>query len=111
MAKAPLPDIFPGEFFVLRWDRDRETFVVELDDEAHSSYDLGPEPLVVAELFRRRGLTKQLREQTVDLAREFGMAQCIPAQERVLQILPREAQKPPTLSFEEPEHAWIPSLY
>lgn len=111
MAKAPLPEIFPGKFFVLVWNRDREAFSLELDDGAHSSYDLGHEPLGVVAQLKLRGFNKWFREQAVDVAREFGIAQCIPGENRVLPILPRSAPPPVLKFYEEPTHAWIPSLY
>lgn len=110
MPKAPLPNIFPGEFFLLRWRRDLETFVVELDDETHNSYDLGSEPMGVVELLRRRGFEKQFREQAVDMAREFGAAQCIPAQKRVLPIIPRRALTPDVFAEEGQPDVWIPHI-
>lgn len=110
MPKAPLPSILPGAFFLLRWRRDIETFVVELDDETHSSYDLGPEPVRVAEELRRRGLPKQFREQAVDLAREFGAAQCIPSQERVLALIPRRVPTPDVFAQEGQSDGWIGRL-
>ena len=106
MPRAPLPAEFPGEFFVLLWDRDRASFVVELDDETHSSYDLGQDPVVVVELLRLRGFNKQFRERSVDIAREFGVAQCIPAQDRVLPIIPRGLKAALPLDFSEPANAW-----
>lgn len=111
MPKAPLPRILPGEFFLLRWQRDIETFIVELDDESHNSYDLGPEPLVVVDQLRMRGFEKQFREQAVDIAREFGAAQCIPAQQRVLPIIPRSAPAPDVFAEEGQHDGWVnPSL-
>jgi len=111
MPQVPIPSVFPGDFFVLSWDRDRETFLLELDDDAESSFDLGTDPARVVLLLRLRGFEKDFRETAVDYAREFGVAQCIPAQQRVIQIIPREA-KQPALKFpdEEPENDWYPGL-
>lgn len=111
MAKAPLPRLFPGDFFLLQWKRDIETFVVELDDETHSSYDLGPEPMMVVHELRLRGFEKQFREQAVDMAREFGVAQCIPAQQRVLPIIPRRAPAPDVFAQEGQDDDRLPRLY
>ena len=114
MARAPLPQTFPGEFFVLTWDRDRESFVLYVDDESESSYDLGHEPMQVVNDLQLRGFNKHFRETAVDYAREFGMAQCIPSEGRVVQILPRDAAKAPRLQFPDEErqhHDWLPSLY
>lgn len=110
MPKAPLPSVFPGDFFLLRWRRDVETFVVELDDGPHSSYDLGADPPGVVEELRRRGFDQQFREQAVDMAREFGAAQCIPAQRRVLPIIPRRAVVPDVFAQEGQSDA-SPYLY
>lgn len=108
MSKAPLPSQIPGDFFVLIWNRDAETFRIELDDAHHSSYDLGGNPAQVARLLYLRGFKKAFREHAVDIAREFGMAQCIPSQERVIAIISRRA---PAVQFtheeeQEPTRGW-----
>jgi hypothetical protein len=114
--EAPIPTVFPGEFFLLRWDRDRERFFLELDDESGASYDLGSDPLHVVSLLRLRGYERFSREDAVDRAREFGMCQCIPepgggaeVKLRLVQILPRTPTLPP-LFPETPAHAWFPGL-
>lgn len=101
--KAPLPSVLPGEFFVLVWNRDAETFRIELDDAHHSSYDLGGDPQKVNDLLHLRGFEKAFREQAVDIAREFGMSQCIPSQRRVLPIIPRRVPRVPFTYGEEQE--------
>ena len=118
--EAPIPQVFPGEFFLLRWDRDRERFFLELDDESGASYDLGADPLHVVFLLRMRGYERYTREEAVDRAREFGMCQCIPEPPergtterklRLIQILPRKPKTPPLFPPEdEPAHDWLPGL-
>lgn len=110
MAKAPLPDVLPGAFFVVVWNRDAERFSIEVDDESHSSYDLGPDPVAVVKALRLRGFEETFREQAVNLAREFGMTQCIPATERVLPIHSRVAVTP-ALEFEESPDAYARGPY
>lgn len=110
MPRAPLPTILPGDFFLLRWRRDVETFIVEVDDATHSSYDLGPDPMMVVEHLRCRGFEKQFREQAVDVAREFGAAQCIPASQRVLPIFNRTARVPDVFEQEGDDNGWRATL-
>lgn len=110
MAKAPLPEHIPGAFFVLRWRRDIETFVVELDDATHSSYDLGADPMTVVGLLRLRGFQKKFREQAVDIAREFGAAQCIPAGERVLPLFRRKVPVVDVFAQEGQDGDWLARL-
>lgn len=110
MPKVPVPLAFPGDFFVLTWDREGETFILETDDDAESSYDLGSDPLEVVELLRLRGCRKRFRESAVDYAREFGAAQGIPSENRVVQILPRDVPKPVLKFYEEQQHEWYPGL-
>lgn len=112
MANKPLPTEFPGDFFVLTWDRDAEVFVLELDDEDNSSFEVGHEPWAVVTLLRLRGYAKDLRELAVDYAREFGCAQVIPDQNRVIQHPPRPKQSA-SLDWsgeKQDSHDWIPSL-
>lgn len=111
--KAKLPHEFPGDFFVLRWDRDRGAFVLHLDDEHRSSHDLGSDIPTILSLLELRGFTKFMRETAVDYAREFGAAQCIPSTGRVIQILPRTPKTRPHLKFRDDDqhnhHEWHPA--
>lgn len=113
--EAPIPDAFPGEFFVLRWDRDVERFFLELDEPGAASYDLGSDPLHVTRLLGLRGYERRTRDDAVDRAREFGACQCIPDRRgpdgvtlRLIQILPRSVPTPPL--FQEKEHGWFPGF-
>jgi hypothetical protein len=110
MPKAPIPNVFPGDFFLLTWRRDTESFLLELDDETHSSYDLGSDPIGVVQMLRLRGFEKKFREEAVDLSREFGIAQCIPAQRRVLPVIPRTVPKPDIFAEEGTTDDWYPNL-
>lgn len=114
--EAPIPHVFPGDFFLLRWDRDRERFFLELDDENATTYDLGSDPLHVVSLLRIRGYERFTREDAVDRTREFGMCQCIPEPDgsaevklRLVQILPRKPRTP-ALFPETPDHGWFPGF-
>ena len=100
MPRAPLPDALPGEFYVLEWDRDGERFVIYVDDEENSSYDLGGEVQDAMAAFRRWGL-KDIGDRSIDMAREFGIVQAIPSQGRTLAIFDRDANNKRTVKFEE----------
>jgi len=87
VAKAPLPDTIPGDFFLLTYDRDGEQFTLYVDDAGRSSYNLGSDIPTVMRYFCRIGF-KILGDQAIDLAKEFGAAQVIPADERVIRVRP-----------------------
>jgi hypothetical protein len=90
MARAPLPSSIPiSTFFVLQWEPNAEEFVIHLDDDKRSSHRLGSySPQVVRQL-TWWGLEKMLAARVVDAAREFRAVQVIPAQSRVINLIPR----------------------
>lgn len=102
-GRAPVPVVLPGEFFVLEYSRDAVAFCLHVDDEDHSTYDLGDETAEIQMLFRTRTnavnggpLQPEQIDRTIDIARELGMAQYIPTrgelvEDRVLSIVPRDA--------------------
>lgn len=103
---VPLPENFPGAFFVLEWDREGESYVLTLDDDDHSSYDLGDDVESVVRVFTSRGYPAIPVERFIDEAREFGASQYIPSpyplvEDRVLPIIPRAAKTVP-LNFGGP---------
>lgn len=81
MARAPLPNSLPGEFFVIQYDREMERFLLILDDVSEtqpqpSSYPLDNDLQKAIRFFKQRGL-KEIGCRAIDLAKEFGMAQAI----------------------------------
>lgn len=100
-GQAPLPERFPGDFFVLEWNRDLEVYLLTLDDEDKSTYDLGEDVAAVQLAFQLRGYPVDKSNDLIDQAREFGASQYIPSpykriEDRVLPVIPREP-KPVTL--------------
>jgi hypothetical protein len=85
-AKAPLPPSLPGEFFVVLYDRDAETYTIVVDDETNSSYNLGVgvEPAMRYFRFLDRIMHTTPNPpqadlvvtgyRAIDIAREFGAA-------------------------------------
>ena len=101
MAKAPLPVQLPGEFFVLEWNKLRETFILHVDDAEKSSYNLGSDVQIAMMRFRVWGL-EDIGNRAIDIAREFGVAQAIPKGNRVIPIFERFAYKSrPAPEFKE----------
>lgn len=88
MAVAPLPTELPGEFFVLEWNRDLECYILHVDDGDGSSYNMGDEVSHLMLRFRLWGY-EDIGNRTIDMAREFGAAQCIPDQNRVIALFDR----------------------
>lgn len=84
-AKATLPRELPGSFFVLAWDRNREVFVLLVDDRDGSNYNLGGDIQVAMTHFEAWG-HKDIGCRALDAAYEFGMVQAIPAENRVIQL-------------------------
>ena len=85
-GSAPWPSsLIEYEFFVFVWNRDYERYELFLDDEEHTSYDLGSNVQLIMEWLARIGMYK-LGCEGIDRAREFGAAQVIPSQSRVLAL-------------------------
>jgi hypothetical protein len=78
MAKAPLPDVLTGKFYVLTYDRDEAHYILHLDDANGSSYRLGSDPKVVWPLFVRWGWPRLLAQDIADFAQQFSAVQCVP---------------------------------
>lgn len=83
--RAPLPTALPGQFFVLAYERDRGVFMLVVDDKDASNYNLGGEIETVMRHFRTWGLS-DIGNRAIDAAREFGMVQAIPAEDRVIRL-------------------------
>lgn len=110
---VPLPETLPGTFYVLEWNRDLEIFILHVDDESHSSYKLGNDIQIVMMRFKVWGL-QELGKQTIDLAKEFGMAQGIFSGNRALAIFERvnDKKRPePVFNSEGSSYAgYLPTL-
>ena len=114
MAKAPVPLKFPGEFFVLEWDRDTETFLLRLDDPDESSFELSSEPIEVVHLLHMRfrdSIERREFEDVVDRAREFGGCAYNPGTRRIVQVIPRIPREPALDFGGEQNVKWTPNLY
>jgi len=80
-GRAPVPKLLPGEFFVLEYLRELETFSLHVDDEDYSTYDLGNDTAELQVLFRTLRIEatgeilqpKQI-DRMIDISRELGMA-------------------------------------
>lgn len=83
--KAPLPKELPGDWFVLGYDRDRDTHILVVDDEDGSSYNLGHDVQKVMRQFELWGL-KEFGNRAIDAAREFRLVQGIPSEDRVIRL-------------------------
>ena len=95
MARAPWPASLPGEFFVLVYDRDAERFRLYVDDAEVSSYDLGNDIQTIMRYFRQMEQIHgpdshyiDLTNRAIDIAKEFGTAQAIFKDRRVLIVRP-----------------------
>jgi hypothetical protein len=100
-VSVPLPLELPGEFFVLQYDRLYERFVLIVDDEDRSSYNLHGDIPAIMGYFKRWGL-EEVGNRAIDTAREFGAAQAIPSDGRVIALCNRDPQKP-AIKFDDEE--------
>jgi len=117
-----VPEVLPGDFFVLEFSRLTDTFLLHVDDEDRSTYDLGDEIAALQMLFRTRTnavnggpLQPELIDRTIDIARELGMAQYIPTlgelvEDRVLSIVPRDANRGLKFDEDEDQKNWTHGL-
>jgi len=92
VAKANLPQTLPGNFFVIVYDTDYESFVLVVDDEDHSSYRIGAVENAMCILSQLQ-VPGRVLSDALDVAREFGSAQAIPSQDRVIPIYDRRPVK------------------
>lgn len=92
MARAPVPRTPPGSFFLVAFDRESGAYTLVVDDETHSSYNLGDDVAAVMAYFRHTA-APELGYRAVDLAREFGAAQVVPGEDRVFKVTPTPSQR------------------
>ncbi len=98
--RPPLPRTLPGEFFVIEWEKYRGRFVLHVDDEERSSYDLGANIQAIMRQFELWGHAKT-GTRAIDVAKEFGAAQAILSDGRVIALYDNSEFKNPTLKFED----------
>ena len=82
MAKSPLPNDLPGDYFLVVYDADTGEYLLVLDDEDGTSHNLGAEMTQIVRYFSRINYSA-LGNRAVDMAREFGAAQAIKKDGRV----------------------------
>jgi hypothetical protein len=84
------PGRLPGEFFVIDYDRDTECFTLIVDDivdgSLPSSYNLGDDIPIAMRYFRLAGIPV-IGNHAIDVAREFGAAQAILGDGRVIPLI------------------------
>jgi hypothetical protein len=86
MAKVPLPETLPGDFFVASYNEDTEEYTLHLDDGRGSSFRVGNVAEAMLTL-SRWGVEKLLAGRALDYAREFkAPVQCIPEQGRAISL-------------------------
>ena len=86
-AKAPLPASLPGRFFLLEYVRDSGYYRLTVDDGNMSSFNFGSDIETMMRQFRRWGCFNT-GCSAIDTAREFGAAQGIPGEGRVISVKP-----------------------
>lgn len=111
VGRVPIPDVLPGRFFVLEFERPDRTYVLTVDDTDRTSYALGDDIERIRALFTSRGHPAPRVNDLIDRAREFGACQYVPSgaehiEDRVIQLLPREARQPKLQLFETPSNGW-----
>jgi hypothetical protein len=92
VADVKFPTKLPGLFFILEWDRDRELFVLHVDDGDGSSYAIGrnADPVAAAMFqFKLWGL-QDVGTAAIDMAREFGAAKVMLNDGRVVALFNRD---------------------
>lgn len=108
MAKAPLPDKMPGEFFVMVYDREFKEYTLFVDDATRSSYKLGSDIQAIMRYLKRIGVY-DLGCRALDVAREFMTVQAVLADGRVMPIKP-ELPKTGLPPKRERPFAFLPGL-
>ena len=87
-SQAPLPPSVPGRFYVIVRERMSGAFMLHLDDEDHSSFDLGDNIQVIMTKLRCMGIDPRVADDSIDYAKEFGGAQVIMEDGRVIPLKP-----------------------
>lgn len=84
-GRPPIPKTLPGQYFVVEYSRDDDTYRIILDDEDHSNYPLPVQEQARQSLFDRWGIG-ELCDSCFGRAKDFGAAQCLILQRRVLTL-------------------------
>lgn len=87
-----LPDVLPGKFVVIEYQKDYERYLIHMDNKDRSSYDLGSNMEFILHQFAQWD-KKKLLSDTLDLAKEFGAAQGIFEDGRTIAIFERGKDK------------------
>jgi len=102
MAKAPFPERIPGEIFLLEWDRDRDVFVLHVDDANYSSFNLGSDIQQIMQRFKMWDL-EETGYAAIDLARSFGAAKAHIPTGRTAAVFARDDERKLPPMFKENE--------
>lgn len=108
--RPPLPRKLPGEFFMLEWDKYRDRFILYVDDEEHSSYDLGGNIQLIMRQFRQLWKLDIVADRAIDMAREFGKAQVILHDGRIIAHYDRTGFEGGLDLEREPNRGVLPKL-
>ena len=108
--RPPLPRKLPGEFFVLEWDKFRGRFLLYVDDEERSSYDMGGNIQIIMRQFRQLWELDIIADRAIDTAKEFGKAQAILHDGRVIALYDRTGFEPDLGLDKEPNRGTLPKL-
>jgi hypothetical protein len=101
------PVVIPGAFYVLEYSKDSETFILYVDDEVQSSYDLGP--LTPARMYLTLFGGKEA-DLAMDHAMQFGAVQVIPGEGRVLALFDRNPAHVDVFQKAKPDAYHLPAL-
>jgi len=99
--------VLPGEIFLLEWKRDRDTYIIHVDDADYSSYELGGDIQQLMLQFRLWGKA-EIGDRAIDTARCFCGASVHLPTGRVVPVFDRGEDRRRTVRFEEDEeHAGV----
>ena len=99
MQQVKLPLTLPGRFFVVTYSRMAKTFALVVDDPDRSSYALGSEIPEIMRQFRiwannaHNPRLADIGDSAVDIALEFGKAQAIIGDGRVIPLMDKQPEK------------------
>jgi hypothetical protein len=105
----PVPKTLPGDFFVVAHDED-DGFTVYLDDEASSSYRIGPVQEAMTQM-KIWGVGYQFASRALDYAREFkSPVQCIESENRTISLRDRKDTRSLVWEENEQQAGWVHSV-
>jgi len=90
----------PGRYFLIQYDREEMQYKLTLDAPDTPSYALGDDAIAVVDYLTRLGL-RVIGESAVNIAREFGAAQAVLSDGRVIPIFKRPSQERPQVVFKD----------